>query len=227
MKKLSIIIPVYNEINTLEKILKIVDSIKILVEKEIIIVDDFSTDGSRELIKTFNEKYKVIFHDKNKGKGAAIHSGLKFATGDYTIIQDADLEYDPNEYVKLIKEIKNGKYKIIYGSRNLKNNLRFKKSYYYGGKFITFVTNFLYKSRLTDVNTCYKLFKTDILKSFNLEQEGFSFCEEATAKALKKGYKIKEVPINYYPRKFDEGKKIRMVDGLKAITTLLKYKLRD
>lgn len=227
MQKLSIIIPAYNEIKTLEEILKKINTVKIKIDKEIIIVDDFSTDGTIELVKKLSEKYKTIFHDKNKGKGAAIKSALQLVTGDYVIIQDADLEYDPNEYINLIEEIKKGKYQIVYGSRNLKKNVRFKKTYYYGGKLITFITNILYNSKLTDVNTCYKLFKTDILKSLNIEQERFSFCEEVTAKSLKRGYKIKEIPINYYPRNFDEGKKIRIIDGIKSILTLLKYRIYD
>ncbi len=227
MKKLSIIVPVYNEIQTLEKIINKINNINISFKKEIILVDDFSTDGTRNLIKNLENKYKVILHNKNLGKGAAIHSALKLVTGDYVIIQDADLEYDPNEYIKLIREIEKGEFKIIYGSRNMTKNPRFKKIYYLGGKLITFITNILYNSKLTDVNTCYKLFYSDLIKSLNLKQTGFSFCEEVTAKTLKRGYKIKEVPINYYPRKFEEGKKIRMIDGFNAILTLFKYRLYE
>lgn len=223
MNKLSIIVPVYNEKNNLEKLLKKVELVDISLEKEIIIVDDFSIDGTREIIKKLSNKYKIYLHEQNLGKGAAIKSGLKLVTGDYVIIQDADLEYNPEDYKKLIAELSNA-YQVVYGSRNLTDNPRFKKSYYYGGKLVTLITNLLFGSNLTDVNTCYKLIKTDILKSLNLEQNGFSFCEEATAKILKKGIKIKEVPINYYPRKFSEGKKIRLKDGIKAILTLLRYK---
>ena len=164
-----------------------------------------------------------FLHQKNSGKGAAVKSGLKLATGDYVIIQDADLEYDPEDYRKLIAELVNGR-EVVYGSRNLTANQRFKKTYYYGGKLITLTANILFGSRLTDVNTCYKLFKTDLLKSLNLEEDDFSFCEEATAKVLKRGIKIKEVPISYYPRSFSEGKKIRLRDGINGITTLLKYR---
>lgn len=224
MKKLSIIIPVYNEIGTLEKILKKIEEIYIPVEKEIILIDDGSTDGTRELMRNFTDKYKIIFHEKNLGKGGAVHSGIKAATGDYIIIQDADLEYDPNDYIKLLEEAEKGKYKAVYGSRNLMSNPRFKKSYYYGGKMITFFANLLYGAKLTDVNTCYKMINTEVARSLNLEQTNFSFCEEVTAKLIKNKYEIKEVPINYYPRKFDDGKKIRATDGIRAIVTLLKYR---
>ncbi len=227
MKKLSIIIPVYNEVKTLEKIISKINNINISLTKEIILVDDYSTDGTREIINNLKDRYKIVLHNKNLGKGAAIHSALELVTGDYVIIQDADLEYDPNEYIKLINEIEKDDFKIVYGSRNLIKNPRFKKTYYLGGKLITFITNILYKSKLTDVNTCYKLFHADIIKSLNLKQTGFSFCEEVTVKILKKGYKIKEVPINYYPRKFDEGKKIRMSDGFNAILTLIRYRFYE
>lgn len=223
MTKLSIIIPVFNEKDNLEKVLSKLEELVIPLEKEIILVDDCSIDGTREIVKDLGDKYKIFLHEKNSGKGAAVKSGLKLASGDYVIIQDADLEYDPEDYNQLIKELDNG-YQVVYGSRNLTDNPRFSKAYYYGGKAITLVANMLYGSKLTDVNTCYKLFKTDILKSLNLEQDNFSFCEEATAKTLRKGIKIKEVPISYYPRDFVEGKKIRPKDGINGILTLLKYR---
>ena len=164
MQKLSIIIPVYNEIATLEKILAIINNTELSVDKEIIIIDDYSTDGSRELIKNLSNQYKTILHKKNKGKGAAIKSGLEMVTGDYVIIQDADLEYDPNDYKKLIQEVNRNNLKVVYGSRNLIGNPRSKKSYYYGGKLITAIANFLFNSKLTDINTCYKMFETNLLK---------------------------------------------------------------
>ena len=221
--KLSIIIPIFNEKENLPKILQKIEGVEIPMEKEIILVDDFSMDGTREIVASLAGKYKIFLHQKNSGKGAAVKSGLKLATGDYVIIQDADLEYDPEDYRKLIAELVNGR-EVVYGSRNLTANQRFKKTYYYGGKLITLTANILFGSRLTDVNTCYKLFKTDLLKSLNLEEDDFSFCEEATAKVLKRGIKIKEVPISYYPRSFSEGKKIRLRDGINGITTLLKYR---
>ena len=207
-----------------KKILNVLDKLELPVEKEIILVDDGSTDGTRDLIRKLDEKYVKIFHEQNQGKGGAVHSGLAAASGDFVIIQDADLEYDPFEYNKLIDQIERHNLLVVYGSRNMTNNPRFKKSYYWGGKLITFITNFLFGSKLTDVNTCYKLFNTELMRSLNLEQKDFSFCEEATVKTLKKGITIREVPISYYPRAFDEGKKIRKIDGIRAILTLLKYK---
>ncbi|MBA4319639.1 MAG: glycosyl transferase [Flavobacterium sp.] len=224
IKKLSIIIPVYNEFLTLEKIINLINKTKLLVEKEIIIVDDYSTDGSRQLVENLRDKYKIVLHNKNLGKGAAIKSGLEFASGDYVIIQDADLEYNPNDYNKLLDVVSKTGDKVVFGSRNLMANQRSNNVYYYGGKFITAFANLLFGSKLTDINTCYKMFKTDLLMSLDIEQKRFSFCEEVTAKLLERGIKIKEVPINYYPRKFNEGKKIRYHDGIKAIFTLLKYK---
>lgn len=224
MLKLSIIIPVYNESATLEEIVRRINGVELPIEKEIIIIDDHSTDGSREIIKELGNKYKVVLQEKNLGKGAAIHAGLKVAAGDYVIIQDADLEYDPRDYQQILKPLLNGESSVVYGSRNLLDNPRFKKSYYYGGRLVTLITNLLFGNKLTDVNTCYKAFATDLLKSLQLQEEGFSFCEEVTAKVLKQGLMIKEVPINYQPRKFEEGKKIRFKDGILAILTLLKYK---
>lgn len=224
MKKLSIIIPVFNEESTILAILKKIEKIDLGIKKEIIIVDDASTDGSAEILKTISSEYKVIFQKHNAGKGAAIRAGLKMVTGDYVIIQDADLEYDPNDYQKMINLVTD-KNEVVYGSRNLENNLRISNKYYWGGRLITFFTNLLYGSSLTDVNTCYKLFPTNLLRSLELEQDRFSFCEESTAKVLKSNNTIIEVPIRYYPRHFSEGKKIRAKDGLIAIYTLFKYRI--
>jgi len=224
MKKLSIIIPVFNEESTILGILNKIEDVDLGIKKEIIFVDDASTDGSAEILKSISSKYKVNFKIHNTGKGSAIRSGLEAVTGDYVIIQDADLEYDPNDYKKLLNVV-NADHEVVYGSRNLEKNLRINNKYYWGGRLITFFTNLLYGSSLTDVNTCYKLFSTDLLRSLELEQDRFSFCEESTAKVLKKNKTIIEVPIQYYPRHFSEGKKIRAKDGLIAIYTLLKYRI--
>lgn len=221
MRKLSIIIPVYNESKTLAKIVEIADNTILSAGKEIIIVDDGSTDGSREIITDWKNKYKIILQAKNSGKGAAVRAGLELATGDYTVIQDADLEYNPADFNKMIELADKDGWAAIYGSRNLAPNPHFKETYYYGGKLITFFTNLLFGGELTDVNTCYKMIKTDLLKSLALKQKGFSFCEEVTAKLLRKKIKIKEIPISYQPRKFGEGKKIRYYHGLKSLFTLL------
>jgi glycosyltransferase involved in cell wall biosynthesis len=225
MPKLSIIISVYNEKDTLLKILDKIEQVPLAWEKEIILVDDGSTDGSRELIKSLPERYKKLYHEQNRGKGAGIQSGLNLATGDYSIIQDADLEYDPNDYLRLIAAL-DAEHPVVFGSRNLTANPRFSAAYYYGGKSVTWLANWLFGSHLTDVNTCYKLVPTAQLRSLNLEQTRFSFCEEVTAKLLRSGVKIKEVPISYFPRKIEEGKKIRLSDGINAFVTLLKYKFK-
>ncbi|MDD5528287.1 MAG: glycosyltransferase family 2 protein [Patescibacteria group bacterium] len=225
MPKLSIIIPVYNEKDTLLKILEKIEQVPLSWEREFILVDDFSTDGTREMIKNLPSRYKKIFHEKNSGKGAAIHSGLRLATGDYAIIQDADLEYDPNDYLKLIGAL-DAEHPVVYGSRNLADNPHFSIAFYYGGRLVTLAANLLFGSRLTDVNTCYKLAPVALLRSLNLEQARFSFCEEVTAKLLRRRIKIKEVPISYFPRKIEEGKKIRLSDGINAIVTLVKYRFK-
>jgi len=225
---LSVIIPVYNEKNTILKILEKVKSVKI--DKEIIIVDDFSTDGTREILESLkgkDEKLKIIFQKKHVGKGFAIRTALKFVEGEIVLIQDADLEYDPNEYPKLIELILEGKAKVVYGSRVLKKNPKASIIFYIGGRFLSFLTNLLYGTNITDEPTGYKVFSTDVLKSIDLKCLGFEFCPEVTAKVAKKGYKIYEVPINYNPRSIKEGKKIRFKDALKAVFTLIKYRFID
>jgi glycosyltransferase involved in cell wall biosynthesis len=226
-----VIIPVYNERNTILKILEKVKSVKIdKIDKEIIIVDDFSTDGTREILESLkgkDEKLKIIFQKKHVGKGFAIRTALKFVEGEIVLIQDADLEYDPNEYPKLIEPILEGKAKIVYGSRVLKKNPKASIIFYIGGRFLSFLTNLLYGTNITDEPTGYKVFSTDVLKSIDLKCLGFEFCPEVTAKVAKKGYKIYEVPINYNPRSIKEGKKIRFKDALKAVFTLIKYRFID
>ncbi len=227
--KLSIIIPVYNEKKTLPKLLKKVENVK-GINKEIIIVDDGSRDGTRDFLNKVKRKYKVIFHEKNQGKGMAIRTGLKHATGDIVIIQDADLEYDPNDYHKLIKPIVEGKAKVVYGSRRLQKQ---KEEYanigfYIGGIGLNFIANLLYPNlHITDEATCYKVFKADVIKNLNLKCKRFEFCPEVTAKLAKRKIKIMEIPISYHPRSVEEGKKINWKDGLEAVWTLLKYKFID
>ena len=231
-KKLSIIVPVYNENNTLEIIIKKLINLKLYngTEKEIIIIDDFSNDGSREIIKNYENNFdiiKAIYKDENKGKGDSQKLAKQHVTGDYVIIQDADLEYDPNDYVKLLNKAVNDNEMVVYGSRilNKKNNYS-TISFYLGGLLVTFFTNLIFRnSNLTDQPTCYKLFKSEIIKNINLTSKGFEFCSEVTAKILKKNINIVEVPINYYPRKKKDGKKIKWTDGLIALKTLIKCKL--
>ncbi len=228
--RLSIIIPVYNEKDTILKILFKIEKADLgVVEKEIIIVDDFSKDGTREILKNLEDKYKIIYHENNKGKGFAIRTGLKHITGDWVIIQDADLEYDPNDYLKLLECAKKNDAQAVYGSRraHIQEGVYSGIAFALGGLFITWLTNFLYGTKITDEPTCYKMFKSSLLRSIPLECQRFEFCPEVTAKIAKKGIKIYEVPINYYPRKKKEGKKINWKDGLEAILTLIKYKFKD
>lgn len=227
MPKISVIMPVYNERDTIGKIVSRVQ--KVNVDKEIIIVDDGSTDGTREIFKSFDTKnIKVIYHNRNIGKGQAIRTALPFVTGDIVVIQDADLEYNPEEYLKLVGPMEGGKVEVVYGSRilgkkfhpvSLQNFI-----FYMGGRSLSFLANFLYGSNITDEPTCYKVFKSDVLKSLDLRCKGFEFCPEVTAKILKKGIKIHEVPIYCVPRTTKEGKKIRLKDWFIAVWTLIKYR---
>ena len=211
----------------LEKIEKVALG-EIGFEKEIILVDDGSADGTKEILKSLDEKYKIIYHQKNQGKGAAIQTGLKHATGEYVIIQDADLEYDPQDYKNLLGCILENNAKVVYGSRrlNFKNKYSY-RSFYLGGVFLTWVANIIYGINITEESTCYKLFKTEFLKSVPLRSKGFEFCPEVTARTAKRGVKIYEVPIHYYPRHINEGKKIKWKDGLSALWTLIKYRFID
>jgi glycosyltransferase involved in cell wall biosynthesis len=213
--------PVYNERGNLVEILNRVQAVPI--EKEIIIVDDGSTDGTRQILRDIKgQNVKVILHERNQGKGAAIKTGLTEATGDIVIIQDGDLEYDPMDYLKLIPLIQSGEAQVVYGSRTLGGKKRSYHRYYWGGQFVTLVTNILYGLKITDEPTCYKMFKKEVIDRIKLDCTGFEFCPEVTAKVARLGYTIHEVPISYHPRSFEEGKKIKWRDGLIAIWTLLK-----
>lgn len=221
---LSVLIPAYNEINNIQNILNKIG--EVTIPMEIIVVDDGSTDGTRELLNTLkSDKIKVVFHEKNQGKGGAIRTAIAHSKGDIIIIQDADLEYDPQDYYKLIPVIESGKEKVVYGSRFLnKQNKHSYFSFFLGGQVVTWITNLLYWQNLTDEPTCYKVFDAKLLKSIKLNCTGFEFCPEVTAKIAKLGYKIPEVPISYYPRSISEGKKINWKDGVEAIWVLLKYR---
>ena len=227
MKKVSIIIPVYNEKETLKNIInKIENSTFCGLEKELIFINDCSTDGSDEILKEYENEYKIYHHSINQGKGAAIRTALKHVSGDIVVIQDADLEYDPDDYEKLLPLILENKADVVYGSRFLQNqgNGSFMLTHYLGNIVLTLMTNILFNVTLTDMETCYKAFKSEFIKDINILSNRFDFEPEITAKIIKKGARIKEVPISYYGRLHTEGKKITWKDGIHAIKALIKFR---
>ncbi|MBU1160040.1 glycosyltransferase family 2 protein [Patescibacteria group bacterium] len=227
--KLSVIIPVYNEKNTISEILEQIEAVDLPLEKEIIIVDDYSNDGTREVLKKINNRYKIILKDKNEGKGSALKDGFQKATGDIIVIQDADLEYDPNDYKKLLKPILDGKADVVYGSRFLtgdpKRVLYF--WHYLGNVFLTMLSNILSGLTFTDMETCYKAFRKEVIDSFKdkLESKRFGIEPEITARITKNHWRIYEVGISYYGRTYSEGKKINWKDGFAAIWHIIKFNL--
>lgn len=232
--KLSIIVPVFNEENTiLEVIKRLLNTGFPKIDREIIIVDDGSTDSTREKLKQIKSKeIKIIYHKINLGKGAAVKTGISNSKGDYIIIQDADLEYNPNQINNLLKPVLENKAKVIYGTRlNRMPHLKKEEKkhlfilHYFGNRFLSLVTSILYGQWITDMETCYKLFPKIAVEKIKLNAKGFEFEPEITAKLLKQGYRIKEVPINVVPRGYEEGKKLNTVkDGTKALWYLLKYR---
>ncbi len=226
--KLSVIIPCFNEKATLSQLLSLVKGSPVK-EMEIILVDDGSSDGTAELIRNELEKGvdKVVYHPVNLGKGAAISSGLRQVTGDMVLIQDADLEYDPGEYPKLMAPIEDGKADVVYGSRFLGGGPHRVHLFwhYVGNKFLTILSNMFTNLNLTDMETCYKLFRTEVLKDVIIEERGFGIEPELTAKVAKKKCRVYEVGISYYGRSYAEGKKINWKDGLWAVWAILKYSI--
>lgn len=230
MKKVSIIIPVFNEKNTIKLLLEKVQNAKFSgLEKEIIMVDDCSTDGTTEILKELSKQYKVFFHEKNQGKGAAIRTAIKEATGDFVVIQDADLEYLPDDYDKLLPFLINDEADVVYGSRfkNQENSKNFILKNKIANKFLTLLTNILYGAEITDMETCYKAFKRELIQSITIKSNRFDFEPEITAKIMKRKARLKEVPISYFGRGHDEGKKINWKDGIHAILTLIKFRFID
>lgn len=235
--KLSVIIPVYNERATIEEIVRRVQDAPVAgVEKEIILVDDGSSDGTRDILRAMQAAnsaaaaappagMKIIFHEVNQGKGAAIRTGLRYVTGELTVIQDADLEYDPREYGVLMQPILEDRADVVYGSRFMGPHRAFNFLHMLGNKFLTLITNLLYNTILSDMETCYKMFRTAVFQDIQLRANRFDFEPEITAKILKRGYRVYEVPISYAGRDVEEGKKISAWrDGLPALWALIKYR---
>ena len=226
--KLSVIIPVYNEAATLNEIIHRVRSIDLVFE--IVVVDDGSADESPAILEKLQNSDQppltILRHQRNRGKGAAIRTGLEAVTGDLVLVQDADLEYDPADYPALLAPFKNPSTEVVYGSRNLQRNPKSTWTFYWGGRLLSWVTNVLYGSRITDEATGYKVIRTTLLREIGLETDGFEFCPEVTAKLLQRSVPIYEVPISYHPRSWAEGKKIQWFDGVIAVWTLLKYRFQ-
>lgn len=225
---LSVIIPVYNEVKNIEEIIKRVKARRLA--SEIIIVDDGSQDGTRDILKKLDGKGKVrvILHEKNQGKGAAVVTGMQAATGDILIIQDADLEYDPRDYPALLKPIKEGLADVVYGSRFLGAAHRVTMFWHQvANQLLTLMTNILYDSILTDMETGYKVFRREVIEGMKIRSKRFNFEPEFTAKILKRKYRIFEVPITFNPRDYTEGKKIKFKDAFEAVWALLRYRFFD
>mgnify|MGYP006279989169 CR=1 FL=1 len=226
--RLSVIIPVYNEENTLVELIKRVQDTGLA--DEIILVDDGSQDGTREILKQYQDSsiIKIILHKKNQGKGAAVRTGLEEASGDVILIQDADLEYNPRDYPELLRPIKEGVADVVYGSRFLGASRRVAMFWHMvANKLLTLMTNILYDTILTDMETGYKVFRREVVEDMPLHAKRFEFEPEFTAKILKRDYRIFEVPITFNPRDYEEGKKIGLKDAFEAVWALIKYRIVD
>ncbi len=227
--KLSVIVPVYNEARTVARLIERVLAVDLGdTEREIIVVNDGSTDRSHDVLEYIAAErpdlIKVYHHEQNQGKGAAIRTALEHVSGDIVITQDADLEYDPEDYPRLLALFEDPSVRVVYGSRNLRDNPRSSWTFYWGGRLVSWFANLLYGSDLTDEATGYKLFRTELLRSLDLQSDGFEFCPEVTSKLLRHDIEIHEIPISYQPRGLEEGKKINWRDGLEAIWTLVKHR---
>jgi len=230
LRKLSVIVPVYNERNTVVEVLRRMRSVELAdgIEREIIVVDDGSSDGTRDVLRQLGDStVRVIVHDGNRGKGAAVRTGLAVATGDYVLIQDADLEYDPEDWPKLIAPVLRGKARVVYGSRFTGERRNMLFFHWVGNRMLSLVTNVLYNTTLSDMETCYKLVDRELLLDLGLRCNRFDIEPEITSKILKRKIRIYEVPISYTGREFDEGKKITWRDGFAALWTLIKFRFGD
>jgi glycosyltransferase involved in cell wall biosynthesis len=224
---LSVVMPVFNERDTIDEIIRRV--LAVPVRKELIVVDDCSTDGTRDMLKDLQQRhgFLLLFQDHNQGKGAALRRGFAEAAGDLVLVQDADLEYSPEEYPELIGLICEGRADVVYGSRFLGRHRVFLFTHYLGNRLLTLLTNVLYNTMLTDMETCYKVMRTEVLRSFALRSNGFGIEPELTAKIFKRGFRVYEVPITYDGRGYDEGKKITWRDGIVALWVLIRYRFSE
>ena len=224
---LSVVMPVYDECDTVEEIIRRVYAAP--VQTELIVVDDGSRDGTREILARLQAElgFKLLLQESNQGKGAALRAGFREAAGDLVVIQDADLEYSPEEYPQLIELICQGRADVVYGSRFLGRHRVFMFSHYLGNRIVTLLTNVLYNTMLTDMETCYKVMRADIVRGLELKSNGFGIEPEITAKIFKRGYRVYEIPITYDGRGYQQGKKITWRDGIVALWVLLKYRFRD
>jgi len=224
-KKLSVIVPVFNERNTVVEILRRMRAVDLPIDREFIVVDDGSNDGTRAVLTQLGDStVKIISHPENRGKGAAIRTGLAHVTGDLVLIQDADLEYDPDDWSRLIAPMLKGRAKVVYGSRFTGEHRNMLFLHWAGNRMLSLMTNLLYNTTLSDMETCYKLFDREVLRGITVKSDRFDFEPEITAKVLRKGIRIYEVPISYAGREFDEGKKITWRDGFAALYALVKYR---
>lgn len=233
-KTLSVVIPAYNEERTIEAVIRAVQSVPLDgVEKEIIVVDDRSTDGTRQRLRSFDGQIRTVFHERNLGKGAAVKSGFAVATGDFVVLQDADLEYNPADYVHLLDPLLRGEADVVMGSRFRSQKLHFFTvhgdpffSHYIGNKVVLWLTNWLYGFRATDYEGCYKMFTKQVIEDTPVEANGFEFDNELICKLLRRKRRIVELPIHYTPRVYRQGKKIRWQDGLKMVWAILKWRVK-
>ena len=222
---LSVIVPVYNERNTVAEIVRRMRRVDLPLDMEIVMVDDASWDGTGDILKALEDStVRVVTHPKNAGKGAAIRTGLSHVRGDLVLIQDADLEYDPDDWPRLLAPVLKGKAQVVYGSRFTGERRNMLFTHWLGNRFLSLVTNVLYNTTLSDMETCYKLFDRQVLDGITIESNAFDFEPEITAKVLRRGYRIYEVPISYAGREYSEGKKITWKDGFRALYTLARYR---
>ena len=222
---LSVIVPVFNERSTVAEVIRRIRAVELPLEVEVVVVDDGSSDGTDKVLTALGDStVRVIRHPENRGKGAAIRTGMESIRGDLVLVQDADLEYDPADWSKLLDPILRGKAQVVYGSRFTGERKNMMPLHWIGNRILSLVTNVLYSSTLSDMETCYKLFDTRVLEGITIESDKFDFEPEITAKVLRRGYRIYEVPISYAGREVDEGKKITWRDGFAALRTLVKYR---